>query len=58
MACLGKRKKNQPKKIGKKRTGKYTENDYLHFSMLDLSMPKIAKNAVTQKTYYKQIMMP
>ena len=40
MACLGKRKKrkkNQPKKIGKKRTGKYTENDYLHFSMLDCS---------------------
>jgi hypothetical protein len=31
--------------------------DHLHFSMLNLSMPKIAKNAVKQKIYYKKIMM-
>ena len=59
--CLGKRKKgkkNQPKKIGKKRLVNIQNCDHLHFSMLNLSMPKIAKNVVRQKIYYKRIMIP
>jgi hypothetical protein len=36
-------KKSQPKKIGKKRTGKYMETDFLLFSMLYLFMLKKSK---------------
>jgi hypothetical protein len=50
-ACLRKRKKgkkNQPKKIGKKRTGKYTETMIIRVFPCLIVHAKIAKNAVSR----------